>query len=220
MSTGQIAVKTFSTFVTHTYFRDIQIVNAENIPKDGPVIICGNHSNQFVDAMMIMSHVPRPVKFLVAAVSMKRPIIGNFAHQAGGIAVQRAQDLAKVGAGKIVSVENNIVRGVGTKFTSQAQEGGSISVKEIKLDVPIVKIRSDTELEVKADEKTEVRTGLNADFKLVPKLDQAELYNNVWSALNDDQCIGIFPEGGSHDRTDLIPLKAGVCIMALGAMAK
>lgn len=31
--------------------------------------------------------------------------------------------------------------------------------------------------------------------------------------------IGIFPEGGSHDRTELLPLKAGVCIMALGAMA-
>lgn len=26
-------------------------------------------------------------------------------------------------------------------------------------------------------------------------------------------------EGGSHDRTDLLPLKAGVAIMALGAMA-
>lgn len=32
--------------------------------------------------------------------------------------------------------------------------------------------------------------------------------------------MGIFPEGGSHDRTDLLPLKAGICIMALGAMEK
>ncbi len=32
--------------------------------------------------------------------------------------------------------------------------------------------------------------------------------------------IGIFPEGGSHDRTELLPLKGGVSIMALGAMAK
>mmetsp|Transcript_5329 Transcript_5329/g.485 ORF Transcript_5329/g.485 Transcript_5329/m.485 type:complete len:92 (+) Transcript_5329:661-936(+) len=32
--------------------------------------------------------------------------------------------------------------------------------------------------------------------------------------------IGIFPEGGSTDRTDLLPLKAGVCIMALEAMIK
>jgi glycerol-3-phosphate O-acyltransferase/dihydroxyacetone phosphate acyltransferase len=37
--------------------------------------------------------------------------------------------------------------------------------------------------------------------------------------LRPGKCIGIFPEGGSHDRTDMLPLKAGVTIMALGAMA-
>lgn len=46
------------------------------------------------------------------------------------------------------------------------------------------------------------------------------MYDKVWEALNNEDCIGIFPEGGSHDRTDLLPLKAGVCIMALGMMAK
>lgn len=32
--------------------------------------------------------------------------------------------------------------------------------------------------------------------------------------------IGIFPEGSSHDRSDLLPLKAGVTLMAMGAAAK
>ena len=32
--------------------------------------------------------------------------------------------------------------------------------------------------------------------------------------------VGIFPEGGSHDQPELLPLKAGVTIMALGSMAK
>lgn len=32
--------------------------------------------------------------------------------------------------------------------------------------------------------------------------------------------IGIFPEGGSHDRPELLPIKAGICIMALGAKEK
>jgi len=32
--------------------------------------------------------------------------------------------------------------------------------------------------------------------------------------------LAIFPEGGSHDRTELLPLKAGVTIMALGALAQ
>ena len=34
------------------------------------------------------------------------------------------------------------------------------------------------------------------------------------------EAIGIFPEGGSHDRSDMLPLKAGVTLMALGALEK
>ena len=46
------------------------------------------------------------------------------------------------------------------------------------------------------------------------------MYESVWQQLKEGNTVGIFPEGGSHDRTELLPLKAGVCIMALGAMAK
>jgi glycerol-3-phosphate O-acyltransferase/dihydroxyacetone phosphate acyltransferase len=57
------------------------------------------------------------------------------------------------------------------------------------------------------------------EFKKLPFVDQAHMYRHVYQCLKDGGCIGIFPEGGSHDRTDLLPLKAGVSIMALGAMA-
>lgn len=45
------------------------------------------------------------------------------------------------------------------------------------------------------------------------------MYHSVYQKLKEGGCIGIFPEGGSHDRTDLLPLKAGVSIMALGALS-
>lgn len=45
------------------------------------------------------------------------------------------------------------------------------------------------------------------------------MYSAVYQRLTEGGCIGIFPEGGSHDRTDLLPLKAGVSIMALGAIS-
>ncbi len=51
-------------------------------------------------------------------------------------------------------------------------------------------------------------------------MDYSDMYLEVWKALNQGDCIGIFPEGGSSDRTDFLPLKAGVCIMALGAAQK
>lgn len=44
-------------------------------------------------------------------------------------------------------------------------------------------------------------------FKVAPKVDQSQVYDAVFEALNKNSCIGIFPEGGSHDRTELLPLK-------------
>jgi glycerol-3-phosphate O-acyltransferase/dihydroxyacetone phosphate acyltransferase len=76
------------------------------------------------------------------------------------------------------------------------------------------------------------------EFKTLPYVNQEEMYRYVYQCLKKGGCIGIFPEGsfydvsslticlyrscgvgGSHDRTDLLPLKAGVSMMALGAMA-
>ncbi|KAF1950884.1 hypothetical protein CC80DRAFT_519657 [Byssothecium circinans] len=58
------------------------------------------------------------------------------------------------------------------------------------------------------------------NFMVAPKLDQTQVYDAVHTALFRGGTVGIFPEGGSHDRTELLPLKAGVAIMALGAVAK
>lgn len=60
-------------------------------------------------------------------------------------------------------------------------------------------------------------TGIS--FKTAPKVDQTMVYDAVFERLDTGGCVGIFPEGGSHDRTELLPLKAGVAIMALGSLA-
>lgn len=57
------------------------------------------------------------------------------------------------------------------------------------------------------------------EYQCLPYVDQTEMYASVYEKLAEGGCLGIFPEGGSHDRTDLLPLKAGVVIMALGAMS-
>lgn len=56
-------------------------------------------------------------------------------------------------------------------------------------------------------------------LQVIPYVDQSAMYSSVYQKLAQGGCIGIFPEGGSHDRTDLLPLKAGVSIMALGALS-
>jgi len=48
-------------------------------------------------------------------------------------------------------------------------------------------------------------------FRIAPKVDQTKVYNLVFETLNHGGCVGIFPEGGSHDRTELLPLKGMGC---------
>lgn len=51
------------------------------------------------------------------------------------------------------------------------------------------------------------RTENGTTFKVAPKVDQTKVYDAVFRRLSKGGCIGIFPEGGSHDRTELLPLK-------------
>ncbi len=79
--------------------------------------------------------------------------------------------------------------------------------------------------------------GINGlTFKTLPFVDQNEMYRDVYKRLRDGHCVAVYPEGvlllqdmiyrklihhvgGSHDRTDLLPFKAGFAMMALGTMA-
>jgi glycerol-3-phosphate O-acyltransferase/dihydroxyacetone phosphate acyltransferase len=83
---------------TKTFFREIQVIGSENIPQNAALIIYGNHNNQFIDPLLIVSKVKREVKFITAAKvyftyhhhkSMRRAIIGHFGRALGGIPVER-----------------------------------------------------------------------------------------------------------------------------------
>lgn len=70
----------------------------------------------------------------------------------------------------------------------------------------------------RADE-LDVEGSLPADgrYRIFPRGDHERVFDEVFASLGRGACIGIFPEGGSHDRTDLLDLKPGVALMALGA---
>ncbi len=84
---------------------------------------------------------------------------------------------------------------------------------------------SDTEaiLSEELGEPSPLRAVCQGEFKsydIIAHLDQGQVFDAVQLALSRGACIGIFPEGGSHDNTDLLPLKVGVAAIALGAQEK
>jgi len=196
------------------FFRHVDTVGTMRIPESGATIFVANHANQFVDPMMLISSVPRVVRFLIAAKSLNRRIIGDFARALQSIGVERPQDLAKKGSGKISAAEGDkVVIGEGTDFQQSLAAGYKIKVRDV--DLTVSSVDSDTRCVLSAA----CPVPLNGEaYKIFPKVDQNAVYAKVHEALRSGDCIGIFPEGGSHDQASMLDLKPGVAIMALGAM--
>ena len=128
-----------------------------------------------------------------------------------------------------------LIRGVGTQFEKECQVGGLLILPTVNGDAAnteISEIRGNEEVRLKKEfkgdvalqqltgkrkENGEARTE-NGDvekaqefqgssYKTAPKVDQSKVYDAVFDRLHSGGCVGIFPEGGSHDRTELLPLK-------------
>ncbi|KAJ1845647.1 Glycerol-3-phosphate/dihydroxyacetone phosphate acyltransferase, partial [Coemansia sp. RSA 2703] len=223
----------FRAFWTRTvglFFREVAVRNSHLIPKSGPVIfLVAPHHNQFVDPVILLMHASRRVYYLTAAASMRRKFIGFYGRCFRGIPVERQQDLAKKGEGRIKLedryAEPTLISGIGTKFTDQIKVGMKILLPKDAGQARVEEVISDTELriskEMKELEAIEALTQPDGTpYKVAPHIDQDDMYKAVYQRLNHGECIGIFPEGGSHDRTEMLPLKAGATIMALGATAE
>ncbi|TYZ59658.1 hypothetical protein PybrP1_005451 [[Pythium] brassicae (nom. inval.)] len=45
----------FISIVLHTYFRKIELYGLNNLPREGPVILCPNHPNMLVDPLIVIT---------------------------------------------------------------------------------------------------------------------------------------------------------------------
>lgn len=222
----------FLGMIRKIFFRDVVVRGAHKIPKDGPVIfVAAPHANQFVDPTMLLSTCTRPIGFLMAAVSLKRRLVGFFGRMLNSIPVERAQDYAKKCSGKICiqsGSDDLVVLGTETKFSTEValkfqelygKAALLVSYDKESFSAPIDAIISDTEIRLKKPFESKVVDYLqdrHLAFSVAPIIDQQQLYTSVFEQLQRGKCIGVFPEGGSHDRAEMLPLKAGVTIMALG----
>ncbi|KAI7880810.1 uncharacterized protein EV154DRAFT_540075 [Mucor mucedo] len=159
----------------------------------------------------------------MAQSSFKRKIIGAAARALKAIPVIRPQDLATKGTGQLVADKesNFILNGIDTKFTQETGPRDLIVLhKTLKFEV--AEVMSDTQLRLKVELNEEALQFIKDEtaYKIIPHIDQSKLYEKVHERLDEGECIVIFPEGGSHDRSEMLPLKAGFAIMALGAMAE
>ena len=216
--------------VLNTFFRQIKIRGSWKVPKEGPLIIAvAPHANQFIDPMMLIVSCGREIGFLAAQKSMDKFWIGLFAKALNSIGVQRPQDCIRKGTGTIHLTDPLVITGINTIFTKELDVRFCISVASESVEVAT--IESDTRIILKKPFESDAALALlsattddggyaGVAFKITPYIDQSNMFQEVTRRLKANGCVGIFPEGGSHDRSELLPLKAGVCIMALDCLAK
>lgn len=205
------------------YFREVTVVGKENIPQKGAAIFYGNHQNQFIDPLMMNSYIDRNLRFLMAAKSLKQPIIGTLGRMFESVPVIRPQDVPTTpGEGHIIRIEKTSVEGKDTKFTKCLKDGDVIiwrgENEKNSHRAQVQKVVDDCHLEVTIPVAPENVAPYPLSFSTSPRIDQGDMYAQVYETLKKSHCIGIFPEGGSHDHTSLLPLKAGVALFSLGAV--
>ena len=220
------ALKIFLRQVTGNYFRNIHVTGVENMPMEGPTILCCNHSNQFMDGMLIISQCPRPLSFCFAASSYNKPIVGYLAKKINVIPVYRPEDSKMNGKGKIIMTSSTDIQGFNTKFISDVKKNKNFNngihsiLIQKKYKLIVEKIIDEEHIKVRSDQKIfEILKKEKNNFIYIPKIDNSLMFKETCRNLKEGKAICIFPEGTSHDRSHLLQLKPGVAYIALEAMA-
>ncbi|KAG6963468.1 hypothetical protein JG688_00008127 [Phytophthora aleatoria] len=92
MTQGYKIVARFLRLLLHTYFRKIVVYGLNNFPREGPVILCPNHPNMLVDAILVMteaaSHGRNPYVWAKGSL-FSNPVAAFFLKKFGAVPVYR-----------------------------------------------------------------------------------------------------------------------------------
>jgi 1-acyl-sn-glycerol-3-phosphate acyltransferase len=74
------------------YFRRVEVLGVENVPRKSPVIFVLNHPNALVDPAFLLSLAPRRVSFLAKSPLFRMPVLGYLVRAMDSLPVYRRQD--------------------------------------------------------------------------------------------------------------------------------
>ncbi|HEY5924000.1 MAG TPA: lysophospholipid acyltransferase family protein, partial [Kofleriaceae bacterium] len=147
----------FLRVVTRVFFRQIEVVGLEHVPRTGPVLFAGNHPNSLIDPVLIITNCGRKVHFAAKDTLFKGRLMRALLRGLGAVPIKRRDDVD------------------GKPRDPQPKEPGAAPV------------------------------------------DNDAAFDAMFAVLGDGGAIGIFPEGLSHDESQLARLKTGAARLALGA---
>ncbi len=74
-SRGQRLWQHFCRFMVSVFYRRVEYLGLDNVPRHGSVIFCANHVNALVDAMVVQAASPRPIHPLARSGLFRNPFM-------------------------------------------------------------------------------------------------------------------------------------------------
>ena len=88
------AIKVVLLFALRVFFRRVEVVGRERVPREGACLFVLNHPNALVDPALLLCYAPRRVSFLAKSPLFRTPVISFFVRALDSIPVYRKQDEA------------------------------------------------------------------------------------------------------------------------------
>lgn len=85
-------LRTLVRLTLQLYFKNVEITGKENIPKDCPVILVGNHPSAFMEPIILCSWVNRPFHFMIRGDMWKKKWMAWLLDGIHGVPVYRKSE--------------------------------------------------------------------------------------------------------------------------------
>jgi glycerol-3-phosphate O-acyltransferase / dihydroxyacetone phosphate acyltransferase len=85
-------VRAVARFWLWFLFKSVDVRHPERVPAGGPILLCVNHPNNFIDSLLVGSAVRRKVHYLATAAMFRNRLMARFLLACGAIPVYRKQD--------------------------------------------------------------------------------------------------------------------------------
>jgi len=93
-------VRRISRALVSIWFREINIVDDENIPPEGGVIFISWHPSGLIDPMLMHASLPGKMSMIAKHTLFNIPILGRLIRSAGAVPIERSQDSTSQGESK------------------------------------------------------------------------------------------------------------------------
>ena len=86
------AVRRFYRFLTNIWFREINVVDDENLPREGGVLYITWHPSGLIDPMLMVATLPGELTTVAKHTLFNIPVLGRMLKASGCVPIERPQD--------------------------------------------------------------------------------------------------------------------------------